>query len=291
MKLFNKIKRKLVTLWHKHGKVEKVVEQNSKELEALKLKIKNIIDTEPLGTSSWENNRRALRSDILNKDINDFINWEIIQKTMFFEAPEVEYKKVVQNKELVKTIYESQLGNPKPYFLNKKTSGNLVHHAYSLSYFLDLSSLKNINCVIEIGGGYGSMCRLFRNMQYKNKYIIFDLPEFSALQEFYLECIDRNYLNNTIFTGDENQLKSKCTAGNLLIATWSLSEMPLPLRERILKDLKFDYCLIAFQANFDGINNLEYFDNFKKLYKDIDFRVVSIDHLPGHFYLYGKLKK
>jgi hypothetical protein len=39
MKLFNKIKRKLVTLWHKHGKVEKVVEQNSKELEALKLKI------------------------------------------------------------------------------------------------------------------------------------------------------------------------------------------------------------------------------------------------------------
>ena len=32
---------------------------------------------------------------------------------------------------------------------------------------------KDFVKVVEFGGGYGSMCRLFRNMNYLNKYIIF----------------------------------------------------------------------------------------------------------------------
>lgn len=289
MSYIKKIKRKLMSLQHKYTKAEQVVEQSSKELETLKEKIEKINETEPLGTSSWENNRKVIRGDILNRDINNFLNWEVIQRTMFYVAPEVEYKKISQSQELLKGVYETKIGNPKPYFLNKKTSGNLVHHAYSLSYFLDITSLSNINRVVEFGGGYGSMCRLFRNMQYENQYIILDLPEFSALQEFYLGCVDKNYLNNTIFTDDESLVKSEC-AGTLFIATWSLSEMPLNLREHLLKFLNFDYCLIAFQSNFDGIDNVKYFDHFRNLYRSINFKILPIEHLPGHFYLIGARK-
>ena len=40
----------------------------------------------------------------------------------------------------------------------------------------------------------------------------------------------------------------------LFIATWSLSEMPLILREELLEGFVFNYCVIGFQAEFDGIN-------------------------------------
>ncbi len=290
MNYINKIKRRLIAYKHKYTKAESIVKANSTELEILRAKIKKINGSEPLGTSSWENNRKLVRSEILNSDINNFLNWKVIQKTMFFEAPDVEYKKVVKNNQLIDGIVESKIGNPKPYFLNKNTSGNLVHHAYSLSFFLDVSKLENINRVIEFGGGYGSMCRLFRNMHYKNEYVIFDLPEFSALQEFYIGNIDKKYLNNTVFTGDENLIKNEC-AGTLFIATWSFSEMPLSLREHLLKYLNFDYCLIAFQSNFDGIDNVDYFKNFQNLYKNIDFNITPIDHLAGNFYLVGTRKK
>ena len=290
MKIIQKIKRRLIKYKHKYTKAEQIVKADSKELGILRAKIKKINESEPLGTSSWENNRKLVRSEILNSDINNFLNWEVIQKTMFYEAPEVEYKKVVENQKLLNGVIESKIGNPKPYFLNKNTSGNLIHHAYSLSYFLDVSKLDNINRVIEFGGGYGSMCRLFRNMEYKNEYVIFDLPEFSALQEFYIGNIDKNYLNNTVFTGDENLVKNQC-AGTLFIATWSFSEIPLALREHLLKYLSFDYCLIAFQSNFDGIDNVEYFYNFKSLYENIEFNITPIEHLPGHYYLVGTRKK
>ncbi len=254
MNYINKIKRKLMEYSHKLSKVEQIIDSDLKELKILRNKIKSINDTQPLGTSSWESNRRLIRSEIINNDINNFLNWEVIQKTMFFEAPEVEYQKIIKNKQLFSGIKESKIGNPKPYLLNKNTSGNLIHHAYSLSYFLDITNLDKINRVIEFGGGYGSMCRLFRNLNYKNEYVIFDLPEFSALQEFYIGCINIDYLNNTIFTGDENLLNKHCS-GTLFVATWSFSEMLLELREQLLKNLTFDYCLIAFQSSFEGIDN------------------------------------
>lgn len=153
MNYINKIKRRIIGFNHKCTKPNQIIKEDSDELKLLKEKIKIINETELLGTSSWENNRRVVRNNIVNSDINNFLNWEVIENTMFFEASEVEYKKVVKNQKLFNGIIESKIGNPKPYFLNKQTSGNLVHHAYSLSYFLDIANLDSINRVIEFGGG------------------------------------------------------------------------------------------------------------------------------------------
>ncbi len=287
-KILNKIRRSVIDIKHKYSKPEQIIKAESEPLILLKEKIKSIDESILVGTSSWENNRKVLCNLILNYDINNFLNWGVIQKTMFFEAPEVEYKKVATNEKLINSIKESKIGNPKPYFLNKETSGNLIHHAYSLSYFLDVSTLDSINRVIELGGGYGSMCRLFRNMQYKGEYIIFDLPEFCALQEFYIGSINKDYLNNTVFTSDVDYFKNiKQGKGILLIATWSLSEMPLHLRDLLLKYINFDYCLIAFQSNFEDIDNIKYFNNFKNIYKNINFKLIPIKHLPENFYIIG----
>jgi len=286
--LLDRVKRKYYFFKHKRRKID-IVKNNNQNFIKLKEKIENINKNIPLGTSSWENNRKEIRRAILEDNIMDFINWNVIQKTMFFEAPRTEYEDVLKNEQLIKAIGESQIGNPKSYFLDSTTSGNLIHHAYSISQMLKRCNLDSFDKIIEFGGGYGSMCRLFRNMKYSGKYVIFDLPEFLALQEYYIGSINTKYLNNTIFTGDMHSLKDN-ESNSLFIATWSFSEMPLELREDLLKYLNFSFCIIAFQSEFDGIDNIKYFTEFKNKYPEIEFKINPIDHLNGHYYLIGTKK-
>ncbi len=289
MSLIDRIKNKYISLNHKYRKISDNM-VNIEKLKELQDEIRIINDSIPLGTSSWENNRKEIRRAILEDNLADFINWNIIQKTMFFVAPKVEYKEVMNNKLLSKSIEESKFGNPKQYFLNSTTSGNLIHHAYSIAQLFKFCNLDDFDNIVEFGGGYGSMCRLFKNMNYLGKYTIFDLPEFSALQKFYLSSFNENYIKNVIFTGEMTRLNNNKST-TLFIATWSFSEMPINLREELLDNLQFDYCVIAFQFKFDGIDNMEYFDSFKKRYNNVNFKIYPIDHLTGHFYLVGSKKK
>jgi len=288
MNIIDRLKRKYVFLFHKYFLINKFV-INKDYLKILKDEIYIISDNIPLGTSLWENNRKEIRKAILKGDLSDFINWDVIQRTMFFEAPRVEYEAVMCNSILSTAINESTVGNPKRYYLDMSTSGNLVHHAYSISHLLKNSDLRDFDKVIEIGGGYGSMCRLFRNMNYFGKYIIYDLPELSALQKFYLSSVAAEYTENTIFSSDLKKLNNDNISA-LFIATWSFSEMPIELREQLLNHIIFDYCIISFQEEFDGINNIDYFDQFMKKYKHINFNIIPIEHLRNHYYLVGTKK-
>lgn len=284
MQIIDKLKKIYFSIKHKRRKKQDRYQDDIYLLE-LKNAIYGINKEIPLGTSLWEEYRKLVRKSILDKEISDFINWEVIQKTMFCEAKAIEYKDIKTNNELFKAINESKVGNPKPYYLNSSTSGNLVHHAYSLNQFLKKYSLVDINTVIEIGGGYGSMCRLFRNLNYQNEYIIFDLPEFLALQKYFLNSINPEFIQQTIFIQDTKKLATYQKV--FFIATWSFSEMPLNLRSELLSYIDFDYCLIAFQSTFDGINNIEYFNSFQNKYKDFHFTIVPISHLKNNFYLIG----
>ena len=40
--------------------------------------------------------------------------------------------------------------------------------------------------ILEIGGGYGNFCRLLMKRGFAGSYVIYDLPEFLQLQEWYL---------------------------------------------------------------------------------------------------------
>ena len=289
MNIVEGIIKRYISLKHKYTH-KNTSHKYKGSLKVLQNEVSVINDKIPLGTSAWENNRRNIRKSILEfDDISNFINWDVIQKTMFYEAPKVEYQEVIKNELLFRSIEESRIGNPKPYYLNQNSSGNLVHHAYSVSRLFNKCKLNYFSKIIEFGGGYGSMCRLFRNMNYSEEYIIFDLPEFLALQKFYLKSVNKKYINNTVFISDVNKL-SNDNLNTLFIATWSLSEMPIDLREKLLEYVTFDYCLIAFQSEFDGINNVKYFNGFKNRYNDIDFDIIPIGHLKGHFYLIGARK-
>lgn len=283
MNFINKIKIKTNNLRHNF----RVVSKQNVNIEIYKILIKEIKEINKkykLGNSTWDNNRKEVRRAILEDDISDFLNWNVIKNTMFYESGQLQYEELKSNKRLFQSIKESKVGNPKPYWLDSSTSGNAINHAYSMVKLLQKCNLTDFNNIVELGGGYGSMCRLFRKIGFIKKYTIFDLPEFSALQKYYLNSVGV-FSENTVLTEDIEKLGDD-NLTTLLIATWSLSEMPMELRER-LSGIKFDYCLIGFQSEFDGVNNMEYFENFKNIYTNVNFHIIPAQNIKNNFYLIG----
>jgi hypothetical protein len=160
---------------------------------------------------------------------------------------------------------------------------------------------QNIDTVFEFRGGYGSMCRLFFNLKFKGKYVIYDFKPFSFLQKFYLMSIGLNIydiaeysnVNSGIFLiHDKEELlsfsKSYNKNNSIFIGTWSISESNLETRNLIFNNVtNFSSYLIAFQLNFGELNNLDFFENFKNQFPNLKWSQYEINHLPGNYYLFG----
>lgn len=237
-------------------------------------------------TLSWASNLTMLRDLITKDNINDFLNWKVIKNTMFCEAPYDEFLALKADKTLLPFLNEDKVGSPKPYYAYRASSGNLIHHAYTILQLKKLIGLSEIKSIFEIGGGYGGMRRLFTRLGFVGKYSIFDFSEFHALQKYYLSkvlgpLIKTNYISRPYqIMPSEN--------GLLLIATWSLSEMPIDLREEIISRIHPDFILIAYQNSFDGINNKSYFSELENRFSHLKFVTHEIKHLPGNYYLIGR---
>ena len=271
---------------------------------------KELIET----NSKWQNNMSCLYDHLINDDVRSFLRWDIITGTMF--VPNAPYVKTefsfLKNLTLwddrwSNAILESKVGNPIPFKPYPKTSSNLIHHAYHLAQYEEKtnSRINDNDFIFEFGGGYGSMCRLFYNLDFKGRYILFDLPIFAALQEYYLKMLslevnlgsfDKDKKNGIFCISNFDHLSDiigYCLANketkSLFVATWSLSETPLKLRKSILPLISnFDNILISYQNYFDNIDNCNYFNSFKSHFKDMSWCNFEIDHLPGNYYLIGK---
>jgi hypothetical protein len=268
---------------------------------------------------------RKKTHDIFNKEIVylikkkkliNFLRNSSIQKMFFIhnrlfvnnELNEIKKDKKFLNRwqDLLK---EDEVGDPIRYFLYPKSSGNRIRHVYHLKKFCDFSNINinNINNVLEIGGGYGCMARIFSKIKKKIKYVIFDTFEVNLLQYYFLRLnkldanieIGKSKINlissiNKVNSCINNKKKSK----TMLIANWSLSEMPLKLRSRFLNLIfKIPFILISFQDKFENINNYKYFDIMKKklIKKGYKTQVSELKYYNNgflntnkHYYLFAK---
>jgi hypothetical protein len=252
----------------------------------------------------WAIHREKIRNSILFRDPRFFLSWPEIGYTMFHNAriEELEYlKKLTDWNIWEKYITESSVGHPEPYKIFPASSGNLIHHAYTFSLFVQNTKFdfKNARTIFEFGGGYGNMARLAHRMGFRGTYIIFDLPEFSLLQQYYLKSLDIGVKislrptakNNTVVllsSMDDLRKMFSTLQPDLIIGCWSLSESPISLREDVLKYLiGSPSFLIAFQSVFEEVNNLRYFEGLSDRYQNMKWSTKHIEHLPNNYYLFG----
>jgi putative sugar O-methyltransferase len=297
-KVINRLRRKIFYLAYRRKELTPATAVEEERIRELREKIKSLPAILPDSSASeaeksWRRNVISLRQQISAADPRDFLNWEVVQSTMFFQANwgnYVEYQELKKSWNYWKDkLAENRFGNPKPFYLLKDSSGNLVHYAYSLEQLRKISvDVKDFEQIVEVGGGYGGLARLVFKLGFSGDYLIYDLPEFSALQEYYLRSVDEEIARKTSFVSYASDLKDRFKAGKktLFIATWSLSEMPIATRQEIFRSLgRIDAYLIAYQKSFGEVNNGDYFAsllpddqvNLKKNYR--------IEHLPDDYYL------
>jgi hypothetical protein len=252
---------------------------------------------------------------IKKKKLINFLRNSFIQKMFFIhnrlfiknELNEIRKDKnfFIQWKKLLK---EDEVGDPIRYFLYPESSGNRIRQVYHLKKFCDFSNIniKTIKKVIEIGGGYGCMARIFSKINHKIKYTIFDTFEVNLLQYYFLKlnkldvAIENNksIINLISSLKVNNKINHRNNSKTLLIANWSLSEMPLKLRNKILRLIfKIPYIQISFQDKFENINNLKYFEKIKKKLErrgyetqisGIKYYNNAILNTNKHFYLFAR---
>jgi putative sugar O-methyltransferase len=242
-------------------------------------------------TQTWKNHVARLRYHLDHSDLTKFTQWDVIRETMFVNQQTYVFTEL---NELMRSpewstrwqpaIVESPIGSPEPYEFYVQSSGNLIHHAYSLYRFEKATGIRieQLESVLEVGGGYGSFCRLVKSLGFKGAYTIFDLPEFCYLQSRYLGGLEIHMGGHVRFVTNRDHIPYST---DLYIGLWSISELPVNERNQVM-GCNADAYMLAYQDKFEDIDNLAYFEEVSRVF-EYDWHPESINHMPGNRYLFG----
>lgn len=290
---------------------------DQQKIEQLKNIFLTLPDASEMASSeaelSWNKNLNNLKNKVISGDPRAFLRWDVVRGTMFVGNAEyinVELSYLQAHKEWAtrwrEAIKESTHGCPPTYYRYMKSSSNLIHHAYHLARFEDETGIRvdQLQNIFEFGGGYGSMCRLVHQLGFGGKYVIFDLPHFLNLQKYYLDGLGLNVKEDNqmeeesgIFCVSEIHDLERAKVGrsnSLFIATWSLSETPIFVREPLLPYI--DLCqshLIAYQDSFGEVDNVNYFSDrpeFKSFTNVINQKIthLSANSVSRYLFCWGR---
>lgn len=170
---------------------------------------------------------------------------------------------------------------PDDTLMGTRLSMNLIHQAYHILQWEQATGrqINALDTIVEFGGGYGAMALLCHRLGFDGKYIIYDLPEFSLLQEYYLSqfgLLDMVSWNP----------KRKPKGIDLFMALYSISEVPLEQRVKFM--VKADSYLFLYSGQWETWNNVEWFGQLA-MSTALEWRHSEIGHLPdrGNFYSIG----
>jgi hypothetical protein len=254
----------------------------------------------------WRDVCQAIRADAGAKSKAEFLRWPSLTNFSVPETwtPEICYSSLRASADWssrwLRLTRESPIGSPKEFSRDSGASPILVQHAYHLFRYEALTGKSLIDCdaIFEIGGGYGSFCRLLKNAGFKGVHIIYDLPHVAAIQRLYLllsgfvetprsEIFDQTAHAFCLISGDSlNEAFDALKASNLrvgFVATWSLSEFPLAARALVLPRF-LDICecvLIAYQPEFMGLDNMGYFEDVVRQRPERPWRFEGV--MPSYY--------
>lgn len=247
----------------------------------------------------WLENMSELRGQLLTREPHDFLRWDVIRRTMFVGSSRYVRRELDAlrddpgwNSRWRQAIIENRAGDPPGFPRYRASSGNLIHHAYHLHQYEHAcgTRVSDIACVVEFGGGYGSMCRLIHRLGFRGRYIIIDLPVFLALQAFYLDETGITANADIRQFEDPGEVMPAMGPGKtMFIATWSYSEVPPPVRSRIAPVMAAcTHLLVGFQDRFEDLVNQDLEAEIRRTCgPDRAWHAMPIPHLPGNRYLFA----
>lgn len=176
---------------------------------------------------------------------------------------------------ILPTLRDGTFGNPHTLTAFPQCSPLSIQHVYHLYLIYRTFGIflpHDAAHILEVGGGYGNLCRIIHQQKYKGSYTIVDFPLMSSIQHNYLSHHD---INQVIFSTLDVDKLTPPTHPSALIATFSVNEMPLASRAQLEPlYLEFEHLLFAYNAKFDGISNRDYFQRLAE-YLFPTFEIVN----------------
>ncbi len=289
-----------VRTWREDRSLPEPTVSEKESIDILRKDVRLLRTQSAITTDFWAKKRNELFDKILSSDPRNFTNWEVMYP-MFYNPDPCELDELRRSPywEQFKTaLKEDKLGNPAGSPLLSETSGNLIHHGYSLMRYMLATGIKpdDLTTILEFGGGYGSFCRLAYRMGFKGNYIIFDLPEYSIFQRYFLSGIGLNKplsvgriddTPGTISLISEIDHLPQLHSTSLFVGMWSISETPYDLRKKVLARTGIaNSFLLAYQDNFYGVANGSFFEELAGSFSKGKAISCKIAHMPGNNYLF-----
>lgn len=155
--------------------------------------------------------------------------------------------------------------------------------------------ISDMGIILEIGAGIGDMADIAAKLGFKGKFIVYDFEEVSLIQRWYHTQLG---LRNVVYVRTPEELAEALGSDvpDLTIATWSLTEMPFDLRDR-LKPLIVGskHWIIAFSKLIFGYDNASWMRDFTdELPSNINKTFIDVPFMPwdgGTQYFIGSQTK
>lgn len=214
----------------------------------------------------WEFWRHQLWQLGQTDDPANFINWPCVYHTMLVEH----WKEPVLYEFSI--VYDSL--PIKVLEFSRPEYNNLVHQAYHLYQWQQATGRKvsQLSTIVEFGGGYGAMALLCHHLGFKGRYVIYDLPEFSLLQEWYLSQFNR-------LANIEWNPKRKPQDVDLFMALYSLSEVKPELRDGLM--VKAESYLFLYSGRWEVFDNVQWVQEGLPLLGHCgNWKHTELTHLP-----------
>lgn len=220
----------------------------------------------------WEHWRYMLWERGQAEGPEGFMGWPCIYYTMLVNHWSMDY----QLSQLQATpdwsrweaaIQYPGVGRPADYHPNTNYSKNLINQAYHLLQWEQRSGRRvgDLFSIGEIGGGYGAMALVCRRLGFTGQYVIYDLPEFSLLQQWFLSQV-----------GVEAECRinwgMKPDSFDLLIGIYSLSETTLDYRSMAMELLSANSYLLVYSQAWQEYDNLAWFTDWTETMPDYEWR-------------------
>jgi hypothetical protein len=190
-----------------------------------------------------------------------------------------------------KEIYEEKfdnffendlIGNPRQFLYgDKKISPTTLRYIKNV---LDLSSIcgdQEISKIVEVGGGYGGLCKTLSVLCNFEKYINVDLPQVLKIQQKYLKNFSEIYPKIEFVSCNELEDTSNI---DLFISNYSLSELTIETQLNYYNKLIKNSKLIYITYNLISNNCNDNFDILVSKLKDDGFK------LEDNYFDYGYYK-
>ena len=246
----------------------------------------------------WNNLRDNIRNHLINENISSFQNWNEIKSTMIADVNNLEYEYLIDDKRWLiwkDKLNETQL-KPNSHVIFNESSTNNLHHAYSLQILMEETGYKlfEFDDVIEFGGGYGNVCRLFKIWKHNKSYYLYDILELTQIQKYYLE---ENRIINGVYYKTGFDVIESIEGNSLFLGMWSISETPMEERAKLLENLGFYKCkniFLAMAKVFGSENNEDWLNNI--LIPKLEIlgyycKIMEIKHINGCIYFVATKKK